>query len=406
MTDKDAVMAAVEKLNEDSFYITEDQFSKNQIFILADGMGGCNAGDVASKLATTCAKNYIENNFENTQIEMIDCVEYVNKAFNKITTKAYEEFAKKAPEIWGFMYKQSERGPIAKISSDSNKLMELNKILQEFIPDYVISTHPFSSQMCAYLKKKGKANFKLATILTDYAPHDQWLLYPEYVDYFFVAHSGMREQLLLKGIDSTKVFATGIPLSNRFLKQYDKNEILKEFNLDDSKKTVLFFAGGEFGLGKNTTLEILKTFAEDFKDLQIVAIAGRNKSMKEHFEQIVKESSREDSIKVLDYINMVPELMSISSAVVTKPGGLTTTESLASGLPIIVINPIPGQEEENAEFLEKNGVAIWIKKDDNIKEVLTDIFSNPDKMKEMKIRARLLAKKNSTQDICKIILDL
>lgn len=355
--------------------------------------------------AAKSIKEYIENNFENTQIEMIDCVEYVNKAFNKITTKAYEEFAKKAPEIWGFMYKQSERGPIAKISSDSNKLMalKLNKILQEFNPDYVISTHPFSSQMCAYLKKKGKANFKLATILTDYAPHDQWLLYPEYVDYFFVAHSGMREQLLLKGIDSTKVFATGIPLSNRFLKQYDKNEILKEFNLDDSKKTVLFFAGGEFGLGKNTTLEILKTFAEDFKDLQIVAIAGRNKSMKEHFEQIVKESSREDSIKVLDYTNMVPELMSISSVVVTKPGGLTTTESLASGLPIIVINPIPGQEEENAELLENSGVAVWLKKDSNVKEVLESIFNNPEKLNSMKEKTKLLAKPHSTQEICEII---
>ena len=95
--------------------------------------------------------------------------------------------------------------------------------------------------------------------------------------------------------------------------------------------------------------------------------------------------------------------MSVSDLVVTKPGGLTTTESLASGLPIIVINPIPGQEEENAEFLEENGVAIWLKKEDNVKEVLDHILGNPDKMLEMKIKARLLAKKNSTQDICKMI---
>ena len=96
--------------------------------------------------------------------------------------------------------------------------------------------------------------------------------------------------------------------------------------------------------------------------------------------------------------------MSISDLVVTKPGGLTTTESLASGLPIIVINPIPGQEEQNAEFLEDNGVAIWIRKDDNVKEILENIFGNPEKMLDMKVKARLLAKKNSTQDICKIVL--
>ena len=114
---------------------------------------------------------------------------------------------------------------------------------------------------------------------------------------------------------------------------------------------------------------------------------------------------KENSVKVLDYTDKVAQLMSISDLVVTKPGGLTTTESLASGLPIVVINPIPGQEEENAEFLEKSQVAIWIKKDDNVEEVLNDLFSNPDKMQKMKINARLMAKKNSTRDICEILFN-
>lgn len=149
---------------------------------------------------------------------------------------------------------------------------------------------------------------------------------------------------------------------------------------------------------------MLKTFAENFTDLQIIAIAGKNEKLKNSFHQLVEDYDREDSIKVLEYTNKVPELMSISDMVVTKPGGLTTTESLASGLPIIVINPIPGQEEENAEYLEKQNVAIWIRKNDNSKEILESIFSNSERMKQMKINARLLSKKNSTRDICKIIL--
>ena len=159
------------------------------------------------------------------------------------------------------------------------------------------------------------------------------------------------------------------------------------------------------GLGKTKTLEILQTLAKDFSDIQIVAISGKNKEMNEHFSEIVKQFSREDSIKVLEYTNKVPELMSISDIVISKPGGLTTTESLASGLPIIIINPIPGQEEENAEFLENKNVAIWIRKKDNVEEKLKEIFSNSEKMQEMKINARLLAKKNSTENICKIILN-
>ena len=96
--------------------------------------------------------------------------------------------------------------------------------------------------------------------------------------------------------------------------------------------------------------------------------------------------------------------MSISDLVISKPGGLTTTESLASGLPIIVINPIPGQETENADFLEQKQVGIWLRKNDNIEEKLYEIFNNPSVLRKMKINARLLAKKNSTADICKILL--
>jgi len=356
--------------------------------------------------AARSIKEYIEVNYKNTEVQMVDCIEYVNKMVNKVTTSAYTELAKKAPWAWGYVYKKSEKGLIAKITTDANKLMayKLNKLLQEFAPDYVISTHFFSSQMCAYLKKKNKANFKLATVITDYAPHEQWLICPEEVDYFFVAHNGMRDSLTEKGISKSKVYATGIPLSNRFLEHYNKKEILEEFGLKQGKKRVLFFAGGEYGLGKSTTLQVLRTFAEHFHNIQIIAIAGRNKNMKEKFKELVENTSREDTIKILEYTNKVPELMSISDLVVTKPGGLTTTESLASGLPIIVINPIPGQEEENAEFLEQNGVGIWIKKEDNVKEVLENILSNPEKMLEMKVKARLLAKKSSTQDICKIVL--
>lgn len=356
--------------------------------------------------AARSIKEYIETKYENVEIQMVDCIEYVNKMVNKVTTAAYTGLAKKAPWAWGYVYKKAEKGFMAKVTTDANKLMayKLNKLLQEFNPDYVISTHFFSSQMCAYLKKKNKAHFKLATVITDYAPHEQWLICPEQVDYFFVAHNGMRDALIDKGISKSKVFATGIPLSNRFLQHYNKKEILEELGLKQGKKRILFFAGGEFGLGKSTTLEVLKTFAEHFHNIQIIAIAGRNKNMKEKFEELVENTSREDSIKILEYTNKVPELMSISDLVVTKPGGLTTTESLASGLPIIVINPIPGQEEENAEFLEQNGVGIWIKKEDNVKEILENLLSSPEKMLEMKVKARLLAKKNSTQDICKIVL--
>lgn len=357
--------------------------------------------------AARSIKECIDTNYENVETKMVDCIEYINKLLNKISTKTYDELSKKAPWAWEKVYSSSQSGHLSQISNRANTIMaiKLNKLIQNYNPDLIISTHPFSTQMCGYLKKKGKINCKIATVLTDYAPHNQWLVHSDYIDYYFVAHYGMKLQLEKTGIPENKIFATGIPLSNRFLAHYNKDEILKQFGLSQDKKTVLFFAGGSSHFTSGNTYEIFESFIESFPNLQLLTITGRNPKLKKHFDELVEVTDTSSNVKVLSFTDKVPELMSVSDLVITKPGGLTTTESLASGLPIIVINPIPGQEEENAQYLQDQKVAIWLKKDDDIKTILTNLFSSPYDLKNMKIRARLLAKKNSTRDICKVLLE-
>ena len=356
--------------------------------------------------AAKSIKECIDTNYSDYETELIDCMKYINKPIEKITTAAYREMAKKAPWAWGKIYSDSQKGPLAHISSRSNKIfaIKLLKLLREKQPDIIISTHPFGSQMCSYLKRKGKITAEIATIMTDFSPHDQWLVGSDFTDYFFVAHDKMKNYLISKNIPEEKIFATGIPISSRFLKQYNKEEILKEFDLQKDKKTILFFGGGEFGLGKTQTVETFESLIRDFNDLQIIAISGKNPKMKESFNNIVQKYNKENSVKILEYTNQVPELMSISDLVVSKPGGLTTSESLASNLPMIIINPIPGQEEENAEFLESHGVGIWIRKHVSPDEIFKEIFSTPEKLQQMKENTSKLAKKHSTEDICKICL--
>ena len=356
--------------------------------------------------AAKSIKECIDTNYSDYETELIDCMKYINKPIEKITTAAYREMAKKAPWAWGKIYSDSQKGPLAHISSRSNKIfaIKLLKLLREKQPDIIISTHPFGSQMCSYLKRKGKITAEIATIMTDFSPHDQWLVGSDFTDYFFVAHDKMKNYLISKNIPEEKIFATGIPISSRFLQQYNKEEILKEFDLQKDKKTILFFGGGEFGLGKTQTVETFESLIRDFNDLQIIAISGKNPKMKESFNNIVQKYNKENSVKILEYTNQVPELMSISDLVVSKPGGLTTSESLASNLPMIIINPIPGQEEENAEFLESHGVGIWIRKHVSPDEIFKEIFSTPEKLQQMKENTSKLAKKHSTEDICKICL--
>ena len=358
--------------------------------------------------AAKSIENCIKNNYKNIDVEMIDCMKYVNKTIEKITTAAYREMAKKMPWAWGRIYSDAQKGPLAHITSRSNKIMaiKLLQLLRQKNPDLIISTHPFGSQMCSYLKRKNKITAKIATILTDFAPHDQWLVCHESTDYFFVAHDKMKDYLISKNVNKNSIYVTGIPISDRFQKKYDKNEILQEFNLSREKFTVLFFGGGEFGLGKTRTSQIFEDFVRETKihNIQIIAISGKNPKMKDSFEEIVTNNKAKENVVILEFTNKVPELMSISNIVVTKPGGLTTSESLASHLPMVVINPIPGQEEENAEFLESKGIAVWIKKNDNSEKIIENLLSDKEKLEEMKENTKILSKPNSTDDICNILL--
>ncbi len=356
--------------------------------------------------AAKSIKQHIEENYKNVDLEMIDCMKYINKTIEKLTTGAYREMAKRAPKLWGKVYFSSEKKVLGHITTDSNKLMaiKLNKLLQQKSPDLIISTHPFSSQMVSYLKKKGKVHCALVTIMTDFAMHKQWLIGHEYTQHFFVSNDNMKQDIIAYGVEQSKVHVTGIPMSERFCKSFDHAKIFESFGLDPNKKVILFFGGGEFGLGKDRTVQILKALIQKVPHYQVVAASGKNEKMKEAFKNVVSEYEASDRVIVLGFTDKVPELMAISSAVISKPGGLTTTESLACGLPMLIINPIPGQEEENAAFLEANGVGIWLKNTDDPEEVIIKFFGSEKALEDMGQRVKNLAYRNSTHDICKIAL--
>ena len=359
--------------------------------------------------AAKAIKAYIEETYENKyEVEMIDCIEYINKYLNKISTEAYKEFAKKMPWIWKRIYNGANKGALSHLSNTTNKLLsrKLNQLIQEYNPDLIISTHPFSSSMVAMLKEKGKTKCKLATVMTDYHIHDQWLVLYKYVDHFFVSNEKMKTDMILKGIDGNKITVSGIPVSERFTKKYNKEKICKELDFNPEKETILFFAGGEFGLGRKTTFMVLRALIKLFKDIQVIAIAGKNPKMFNRFEKIVKMSKADDRVRVLKFTDKVPEYMSISKYVITKPGGLTVTECITSNKPIIIINPIPGQEEENADYLTDNSVAVWIKKEDNVARIFKNLHRNQDQFEVLRENTKKFSKPKATETICETLIKI
>ena len=356
--------------------------------------------------AATAIKNYINNHYENVETNIVDCMEYINRAINKISTDAYKRITTNTPRLWKTVYYKSEKGTLSRISSNTNKFMarKLYYLIKDYSPDLIISTHMFSTQMVSYLKRKNKITCELATVLTDFAPHEQWLVGHQYGNYFFVSNDSMKNALINDfEVDESKVYTTGIPLSEKFSVNFDKKKIYESFGLDNTKKTILFFGGGEYGIGKDYTVSILKSLAKHIDTYQIIAVSGKNKKMNEAFNNVASQLGSPKEIKIFDYITNVPEAMRISNLVVTKPGGLTSSESLASSLPMLIINPIPGQEEENAEFLEKSGVAIWLRPNDDMDLLIGNLLLSPKKLQEMSECTKAIAHINSTEKICNIL---
>ncbi len=268
--------------------------------------------------AANAMQEVIKKEYPEIETEVIDCMKYLNKVINGITVKGYEGLSKRIPKMWGGIYKASRKGAIAGFSNGINKLLsnKLGRLIEKINPDLIISAHPFSTQMCGILKKKGKLKVPVSTILTDFKYHEQWLVKHEYLEKFFVSTEKMKESLVKFGVKEEKVYATGLPISQRFLEEFVKKEILKSFELKENLKTILFFAGGKMGLTRKNIFTFMEVLANNSDDIQVVAVSGKNQKVYQKFKEIAKNK---ENVKVLEFTNKVPELMSISDIVITKP---------------------------------------------------------------------------------------
>lgn len=322
---------------------------------------------------------------ETIEIDYEDGLEYSSALTNKLIIKGYASLARTMPKFYGTMYTRSDKqdiNTVGEINKMVNKALtiRLKKMLRTRRPDVIISTHPFVSHMCGYLKRKKKTSAKIISVMTDYGIHNMWLEENKYIDKFMVATDEMKADCIRKySVPEDKIVVSGIPISNRFSETFNKQEILQDLVLKDGLTTLLFFAGGGLGLGKSEG--IFKELVESNYDFQLIAITGKNEKQKKRFEKIARDSK--NKIVVMGYTDKVPELMCASDFVITKPGGLTSTECLAMKKPMIIINPIPGQEEQNSIYFTNNGTAIRTYKNEPIEHVIDIVVNNKKRVEQM-----------------------
>lgn len=339
---------------------------------------------------------------KNIDGEIIDSLKFVSPTMDKIISKGYEKSAMYTPKAYGNLYKISDL-KITKVELNTNLVLKymirkIKKLIIEKKPEAIIGTHPFPLMAVSKLKEKNIINIPIISILTDYTIHSTWV--QNEVDSYIVGDEFVKQLLMEENIPDYKIYPYGIPIEKSFLDMNkSKDDIRKEFNIDN-KFTVLLM-GGSFGAGniKTAFLELL----EIDRDFQIIVVAGRNISLKEKIEKIANAYETTKKVVVLSFTNKMSELLSISDILITKPGGLTTTESLLKELPMIIPYYIPGQEEENLDFLLNSGVALKTTEKYNLKVLIKLLLENPDRLDRLKDNIKSIRKLNSAENIADLV---
>lgn len=306
---------------------------------------------------------YIDDYFTASgeyEVMEIDLLQYATPLLGTFTNKFYNNVMYKCPGLWEIIYRLTNNAIIGKVSAELQAKVvsskKIKKVILDFDPDVVIATHFTGATYISKLKKKGELNCHLVSVVTDYKAHKIWLDSYKSEDALVVNSLDEKRTLIKKGIDPRIIYTFGIPVSSSYtVGLYDKVSLMKKFKISGERPVVLFYGGG--GNGSTTTLPYLQAIIDSKVEIDVFFVCGKNQELKKKAELLAQKSLYANII-VLGFITNGPEYLTVSDAVITKPGGLTVTECLTFKKPMILIRNAGGQEKDNYRFLSKRGLAV------------------------------------------------
>lgn len=314
------------------------------------------------KSVTNTLKNYLDAN-ESYEISVVDIYEYLTPKIGKMINKLYEGSIKYLPSAYELFYEKTDEDALLNDKINLSRAPKFKKIINEIDPDLIIHTYP-SMFYVKYMK--GDQRVPSISIVTDYYAHKYWL--QKYVDYYITPTDQVKKQLQLLGIEEDKLFAYGIPIKESFYRKIDdheKHRLLDKYQLPKDKQILMLMSGG-LGMGK--IIEVFNRLKDS--EYHLIVLAGKNESLKDKLDEVNTDHT------ILPFIDYVDDLVNLSHGIITKPGGLTTTEIIASNKPLFIINPIPGQEEWNSRYILNEGLGRRIYDLDMILYDIQSVLSN------------------------------
>lgn len=343
---------------------------------------------------------------EAMEVNHLDILNFTNKVFRHLYSKAYIDLVNKVPEVPGWFYDKLDtpwKNERRRLALDKLNTRPLVKKLREYQPDMIICTHFLPAEIVSWLKAKERLTSRQAIIVTDFDVHAMWLCH--HYEHYFVAIDEARAYLEAVGIPSNKITVSGIPIDPVFAQMKSKQEMRLKHGLAPDRATILLSAGG-FGVGSMDAL--IASLLHLKHSAQILAICGRNEELRKRLTKLAKSIKADAKVivKPVGYTLEMDELMAASDIVLGKPGGLTTSEALAKGLVFVIVNPIPGQEERNSDHLLEGAAAIRCNNLPVLAYKLDRLLENPVRFANMRKNAIAMARPNAAHEIVQKVIEL
>ncbi|OGP63293.1 MAG: hypothetical protein A2170_01920 [Deltaproteobacteria bacterium RBG_13_53_10] len=335
---------------------------------------------------------------KNIPARHVEVLQYTNPIFKKIYSDLYVELMTSQPDLLGWFYKTLDRP--WKFQKRRLALSRLNtgpliKVFKQENPDLALCTHFLPAEILLDLRRRKVVDFPVGVVVTDWDAHAMWLFRD--ADWYFVACEETRAYLSALGIPAETIFVTGIPIDPVFGVEKSKRERRLHFGLDPDKITVLVSPGG-FGVGPVESL--IRALHEVRHAIQIVVICGRNKRLEQSLKNLTPTTH---PMKVVGFTPEMDDWMAASNLLVGKAGGLTSSEALARGLVLVVVNPIPGQEERNSDHFLEEGVAVRCNNLPALSFKIDSLLSDQERFARMQQAVKRLARPHAASEIVSIV---
>ena len=330
-----------------------------------------------------------------------DSLDHTNVLHKQLYSTLYAKLSSMLPEFLGWWYESSDEPWVSdrsRLALDLPQALPLINLVKEFRPDIILCTHFMPAGVLSWLIRNGKLDARLGIVITDFHFHAFWIT--RAFNWYFVAQEEDKIHMEALGLPGDRIEVTGIPVAPAFAQPVDADAVLARHGLRPGRPTLLV-AGGALGL--SPALAVVRRLLQVDRNFQAVVTCGKNEDLRGAISHLVRD--RSEDFCVLGYTNEMPDLMGAASILLSKPGGMTTAEALARGLPMMILDPIGGQEERNSDVLLEAGAAVKCTEVTLIAHKLRRLLDSPDRLRAMSANARALGRPTAAADIARITLE-